>query len=144
LARRIRFSRNHANQTPANGGEGEARSWWDFDVERFFFRGGRKGDFLFLLSIVSGVLFYFLLLSRSDERLTHICRIGWTLVGTRLFTFASCLRLFLFSFDWSEVDRLWIDQGEIRSNVFRPIVTTVGHRSPMFYGIEMANAMAGL
>lgn len=46
LARQIRFSRNHANQTPANGGggrrEGEARSWWDFDVERFFFSGWGK------------------------------------------------------------------------------------------------------
>jgi hypothetical protein len=109
-----------------------------------FFRGGRKGDFLFLLPIVSGALFYFLLLSRSDERLTHIYRIGWTLVGTRLFTFASCLwPFFCFHSIRSEEDRLWINQGEIRSNVFRPIVATVGHRSLMFYGIDMANAMAG-
>jgi hypothetical protein len=61
---------------------------------RTIFFGVGKGDFPFLLPIISASLFYFLFLSRSDERLTYIYRIGWTLVGTHLFTFASCLWLF--------------------------------------------------
>jgi hypothetical protein len=108
-----------------------------------FFRGGERWFPLSLADCI-GVALLFLILRRSDERLTHIYRIGWTLVGTRLFTFASCLwPFFCFHSIRSEEDRLWINQGEIRSNVFRPIVATVGHRSLMFYGIDMANAMAG-
>jgi hypothetical protein len=58
-----------------------------------FFRGGERWFPLSLADCI-GVALLFLILRRSDERLTHIYRIGWTLVGTRLFTFASCLWLF--------------------------------------------------